>query len=236
MDLSRENWFYPTTLLPLSDFIKNNCLSYTLPLNREVRKYFLLIINGSIKRGSSYIPILKRDKFTDEDTLLMYELVAEKCDTTDKDTFMYLISELTANIVEHSKCSDSLFMAQKYSKKRFTEIAFFDNGITIPGSLKFSNNKEKSDQELVVDAVHGLSSKPDSKRGYGLKSSVDIIVNLLGGEVFIASGKGVFYKHNNDAEQSYTLKETQRLDGTLISFRIPLPAPKKIDIYTEGIL
>ena len=239
IDLSSEKWFYPTTLLPLGNFIHNNpSISYIPPLDNNVKKYLLLMITGQVSEGASYIPILQRKVITKEDSSMIYDLVSEKCNTNDKNTFMYFISELAANVAEHSLCDNSLFMAQQYIKKRFTEIAFFDNGITIAGSLRRNDKGEdKSDQELIVEAIHGLSSKSEGSRGRGLGSSINIIINLLKGEVFIASGKGAFYlSKDEEREYSYILNEEQELNGTLISFRIPFPVPKKSDIYKPGIL
>ena len=218
----------------------NNSIPYILPIDKNVKRYLSLIIDGRLEEGKSYIPILQREEFTEGDTSKIYNLVSDKCNTNDKDTFMYFISELTTNIVEHSLCSNSLFMAQQYPKKRFTELAFFDNGITIPGSLRETGKwKDISDQQLIVNAVYGLSSKPESDRGRGLGSSINVITKLLKGEIFIASGEGTFYTNKEVGDNkysSYTLNKEHRLNGTLISIRLPFPAPKKSNIYKPGIL
>jgi hypothetical protein len=125
-------------------------------------------------------------------------------------------------------------MAQRYSKKGFVEVAFFDDGITIPGSLRKAGFNYSKDLDAIKDAVNGKSSKENYERGYGLNTNVRMCtdVNGLGGRVLVVSGRGAFEYCSEESEQRlYNLRESPySLNGTLISVRIPYPA-KEVNIY-----
>lgn len=243
IDLTNRRWFYPTELLPLGDLLYSlDKKFYKLPVNPHVKNYFILMTDQSSSKGLSYIPIHRVHRFTEEDDNDIYDLIVKKCKTDQKNPFKLLIAELTTNVNEHSQCSNSSFMAQRYNKNGFVEMVFFDNGITIPGSLRNSGKDDgKSDANLIVKAINGLSSKSD-ERGFGLQESIRIITVGCGGEVFIVSGSGAFYTNKEKITPPYReivgkafkLDSYQELNGTLISFVLPLPIPDKINL--DGIL
>ena len=128
---------------------------------------------------------------------------------------------------DHAEFNNALVMAQRYDKKKFLEITFFDDGITIPGSFSKKGLKF-SDSEALVQALNGLSAK-SQERGYGLSSNLKILTRGLQGEMFIASGRGAIHITKN-TPKLYKLQEEHRLEGTLISVRIPFPTPQ-VNIY-----
>ncbi len=141
--------------------------------------------------------------------------------------FKYLVSELVDNIYEHSEFENALVMAQRYEKKGIVEICFFDDGVTIAGSFK-KQGMIFEDQQAIVEAVNGLSTK-SKERGYGLSSNMTIFTQGMDGEILIVSGLGAIYAGKN-RQKLYKLQEIHQLMGTLISIRIPFPAPK-VNIY-----
>ena len=118
-------------------------------------------------------------------------------------------------------------MAQRYEKKRFVEICFFDDGMTINGSF-LRKGMKFSDSDAIIKALNGLSSK-SKERGYGLSSSLNLFVNGLKGELFIVSGNGAIY-YTKKTQKIYRFPDKYRLNGTLISVRIPYPA-KDVNFY-----
>ena len=147
IDLTNKNWFYPTELLPLGNLLyEHDKTVYKLPADPKVKNYFIIMTDKSYSKGSSYIPLRRVHQFTEKDNNDIYDLVAKECKIDQKNPFKLLISELTDNVNEHSKCKNAFFMAQRYNKNSFVEMAFFDNGITIPGSLRDSGkDNRKSD-------------------------------------------------------------------------------------------
>ena len=235
LDLRETNWLYPTTLLPLGIFIKahKETIDYRPPHNPNVANYISLV-TGNLDiddiQNKSFIPIvslpIKKDE-SDKILQYIYKLHNDGKDYGGENAFKYLIGELVDNMYEHSQFNNALVLAQRYDKKGFVEICFFDDGITIAGS--FLNKEIKfEDSKAIVEALNGLSSK-NKDRGYGLSSNLNIFIKGLCGDMLIVSGAGAVFV-SKTMQKIYKLKEINSLKGTLISIRIPYPA-KEIDIY-----
>ena len=246
VDLSKAEWLYSTTMLPLVDLIKSNGseLRHKPPENRDVRNYFELITGDPpYKKTNSFIPLIRANRLNDSYMQQIYDLIATKelnDDIKIKTEISYVISELVANIDEHSKCNDSIFMAQNYQKLKFMEAGFFDNGITIPGSFRDAEllKERTSDSNCIRQATEGISTKKDGGRGHGLYSTTRII-REMNGDILIVSGNGAMYINGTNKyvkrDILYDLDNDTGLKGTLISFRVYLPI-KAFDIYTGGYL
>lgn len=220
LDLSTLSWVFPTFLLPLGIFIKEHSeIDVIPPMDNDVLKYVNIMMKGkidSIKR--SYIPIVE---ILPNRTLIEKKLdsliINLKIHKRSQNAFSYFIGELIDNIYEHSKFSSAYIMAQKYKHRNFTEIGIIDNGISIPGSYE-SNGYNFNDIEALEQALKGLSTK-DYERGYGLRTSLDILIKGFEAECLIISkGAGLILNKNNSSyiklEQNYIFK------GTLISTRL----------------
>jgi len=237
LDLQLSSWFYPTALLPLGAFIRENRkkIKYVPPANQNVANYISLVI-GDLKVESeckTYIPIISLPpKSSENESGKLLECVF-KFHNNGKEyggenAFKYLISELVDNIYQHSEFRNAFVMAQKYEKKRFMEICFFDDGITISGSFA-KKGMIFEDSEAILQAINGLSTK-GSERGFGLGSNLKVFTQGLPGEMLIVSGKGAAFFKANEPTKLYILQDKYKLKGTLISVRIPYPV-KEVDIY-----
>lgn len=238
IDLSREAWFYPTTLLPLCNFIRENknTMNYVPPSDPNVSRYLSLMADESSFKsaGDQYCPIARLPPTeADAGPILqkLYKLQNNGKNCGGENAFKYIVGELVDNIYEHSKFTAAYIMAQNYSTKHFVEICFFDNGISIPGCFRKHGLKFK-DHEAIAEAVNGLSTK-DIERGRGLGDTINILVKGLNGQILIATGKGALYleeKNKTMHALSYMLTDDLALEGTLIGIRIPSPA-KEVNIY-----
>ena len=234
IDLSWCNWLFPTTLLPLGVFIKKNkSMKYLPPHNQNVANYVDLV-TGKITledaENKSYLPCVYLPKNRKEATDILeciFRLHNNGKEYGGETVFKYLVGELVDNIYEHSEFENALVMAQRYDQKGFVEICFFDDGITIPGSFK-KQGMIFEDQQAIMEAVNGLSTK-SKERGFGLSSNMTIFTKGMDGKVFIVSGRGAVYV-GKSRQKVYKLQDQHRLEGTLISIRIPVPAPK-VNIY-----
>lgn len=231
LDLSWCKWIYPTTLLPLGIFIKENKkkFEYKAPFDHNVSNYIALA-TGELKiehsEDKSYLPVVALPKDQKQSIKILeciFKLHHNGKEYGGENAFKYLISELVDNIYQHSNFTNALIMAQKYEKKNFVEISFFDDGISIPGSFEKQGMKFE-DQEAIAEAVNGLSTK-SQERGHGLNSNVKIFTQGLNGEILIVSRNGALYV-SKKLQKLYKLQEVNKLKGTLISIRIPSPAPK----------
>ena len=237
LDLRWLDWLYPTTLLPLGVFTKKHsgAIEYRPPLNQNVANY-MAVMTGSLKiedfEDKSYVPFvfLPQQKEQSEKILeLIYKLHRQGKEYGGENAFKYLVGELVNNIYEHSEFTTALVMAQRYKTKKFVEICFFDDGITIPGSFQKKGMGFKEDSEAIMKAINGLSTK-GPERGYGLSTNFKIFTVGLAGEILLASGGGAVYAKQN-FQKIYKLQEQYRLEkGTLIAVRIPFPATG-VNIY-----
>lgn len=243
IDLGDVGWVYPTTLLPLTGFLvasKNRRFRYTPPSDTNVANYIRLMISGPSTnrlRTKTYVPnyFLPADHADAGGVLSrIMRLQNEGKGIGGRTAFAYMIGELTANIYEHSRFKNAMVMAQRYEKKHFVEVSFYDDGITIPGSLRKAGFTYSADLDAIKDAVNGRSSKEEYERGYGLGSNVRMCTDIdgLGGKFLVVSGQGAFEYSQRKSEQClYNLGESSySLYGTLISVRIPYPS-REVSIY-----
>ncbi len=227
LDLQELGFIFPTTLLPLSDLIINNPDKYIPPSNYSVSNYISTIISGS--GSNTYVPINQLP--TDENDRNKALQAIFRLQGTDPNLFggvsffNLLISELIDNIFEHSECTTAKIAAQKYQQKGYADFCIFDNGITIPAKLKKHGYEFDNQGISIAKAVNGLSTK-DKDRGFGLQTSVKLSVDGLKGEVSIISGQGAVHFQPNNSNM-YNLGDRWKLNGTLISLRLPLVSEKK---------
>lgn len=236
VDLIDAPFLCPTTILPLANLIQQTPQSkYIPPKNTLVKRYFELIINEESSKddSDSFIPVHSSKRLNDADITHIYKLISKE--SKDEQALKYIISELVANINEHSNCTMSSFMAQNYKKRGFLEAAFFDNGKTIPGSFKGSGFYDKSleDSDYVGMALEGKSTKEEKGRGWGLPTTIKIL-KAMNSDIFIVSGKGAIYLTGTNkylkGDTVYKLSDVLELSGTLIAFQIHLPL-KHVSIY-----
>lgn len=240
LNLRDCKWIYPTTLLPLSIFIKENKdqFEYQAPLDHNLSNY-INVATGELSAEFSeikpHIPLVVLPKDQKQSSAILeyiFQFNHNGDEYGGENAFKYLIEELVDNIYEHSQFTHALVMAQKYEKKNFVEISFFDDGISIPGSFENQGMKFE-DQQAIVKAVNGLSTKSE-ERGYGLNSNLKIFTQGLGGEILIVSRSGALHV-SKKLQRLYNLRDINKLNGTLISIRIPYPTTK-FDIFQEGYL
>ena len=121
----------------------------------------------------------------------------------------------------------------------YLTICIADNGIGIHGAYMRSGKSPlirsigNDHAESLRYATKGFSSKnlPDNEsRGYGISTNLDMVVNGLGGDFFLLSGKA-FYWSDEDGEQYVNLPDEMNWDGTIILVRIPLKQKCGFDVY-----
>lgn len=234
IDLSPYTWFYPSSLLPLCNMIKNNRSSMTVISPIEKVANYISVIMGTSYIASTFIPITylpieKKEVSAVTTQLRQWHNKGE--DYGGMNAFDFLIGELIDNIYQHSKFTNASIMAQRYVSHKFSEISIFDDGISIPTCFENHNIYSTHDANAIQRAVNGLSTK-EEKRGYGLNNSINFYVNVLGGSLLIVSRNGAFYTENDyhNDRKLYNLSGEYNLDGTLLTFRIPYPV-KEANIY-----
>lgn len=231
MDLSIINWFYPTSLLPLGIFIKNNPdLSIVPPVDLSVLYYYNIITKGEWLHSPnrSYIPIVQIPHNENQREKIFEPLYSESETIGGLNAFNYFIGELVDNICQHSIFSDAYIMAQKYETKRFTEVSIIDDGISIPGAFE-NAGFEFDDTKALFEAINGHSTKSDVERGFGLRTSLKLLTKGLHGECLIVSRRGGLIV-TDEKKTLYNMDKNHEFSGTLICVRVPY-IYKDVNIY-----
>ena len=200
----------PTMSLPLEDWISQNSNQSTSPNPRTV-DIPLDSLEGNTKTFKKIMQKNNSKYYGGENTLA------------------YIIGELMDNVYEHSQFSRAYVLGLVNPLIKYSEIAIFDNGITIGGSFH-NYGMLFYGAEAIVQAINGESSKDSYERGRGLGSIFRIIIQGLKGQLFIVSGYGaIFIEPSRSIRYDITTKN--RLDGTLISLRVPYPSTE-LDIFS----
>lgn len=130
----------------------------------------------------------------------------------------YLISELTDNIVDHSKSSKGWLSFQYYRRERFLDLAIADTGIGLLNSYKeYKGEKDFSSINTHIEALDNVikgNSTKSEERGYGVHTSREMIIDGLGGTFVMISGDAIIVNYN-----LFDFKCI--FEGTLIFLRIP---------------
>ena len=138
--------------------------------------------------------------------------------------FKYMVDETLDNITEHSDSDRGYIFAQAYPTKGFLDVCIADRGINLLGSyMKLPDNEIASDMEAIKAANRGLSSKnlPDAEnRGFGIKTSKQMLVQGLGGQYLMISGSSLYIKSRN-LDSFYAMPHGLRWNGTIVALRIP---------------
>jgi hypothetical protein len=237
-DLNVEGELYPTTLLLMLE-----SLHYKYPKKGDVSKIgnLGLYLSGlsTDQRGKETTEnIVKATRFDGTYVEKIYEICSSKgLDGKNVQAIKYVTSELIANIFEHSKCNSSAFMAEAYKRSGFVEVAFFDNGITIPGSFADAGIR-RTDQECIKESVTGTSTKPEGGRGHGLPSTISIL-KAINCDILIVSRNAALYINGTNKylkeDIIYELDDLSKLEGTLVSFQAYFPT-KTVNIFEGGYL
>ena len=230
LDLSTINWFFPTLLLPLGVFIKQNKgIALIPPGDKKVSNYFNIITrNKTPGKGWSYLPIIEIPKTGSGAELDRLNSYASDCGGTT--ALQYFIGELVDNIYQHSRFSTAYITAQKYQKLGFVEFCIVDNGISIPQSYEDNEIEIESDKVALDYALKGISTKKDKERGCGLRTSIKLLTQGMNGTCLIVSRRAGLGANNLEGTDTFNLDEEDIYYGTLISISVPLQR-ETVEIY-----
>jgi len=140
--------------------------------------------------------------------------------------FFYFISELSINIPEHAKATRAFLKVFK-TEDEFLEILIKDDGVGIKNSLLQSKIFVEDDRVAFEEVFRGISAKNERVRGFGLRTSKNIVSYAFGGNFLLFSGQEIFL--NQRGKENF-FPVSGKLNGTAVDCLIPI-SRKKIDIY-----
>ncbi len=234
IDLIQVKFVTPLSILPLAVYANNNELTINcLEEDEDVCRYLETIGFqegvADFSKAKKYLPITKMvAKEADSEMLSEYENRIIKEMNVEKTALKYFTSEIINNVNEHAHIDNYWLLAQYYKKPKVKtcEIVIADCGIGYKKSYKGTEYEAKTDDEAIINAFKGKSSKKDWKgRGNGIQSISKLCVNGFGGKMIIMSGKALVY---HKADETKILKLKSGWDGSLVALNF---TPKDIEIY-----
>ncbi len=249
IDLSQLKWVFPLDILPIASLLfkfknKNYKFNVQKPLDSEVAsylrtiKFFEGVHSYSSLKNKSYIPIVSllnsSNTVRDREKVLscLIDLLLGKINSKRSlaNVLGYALSEIFDNIWEHSATRYGWFLAQYYKNKKYADICFLDNGVSIKGAYNKQKIRVTKDSEAIQLALKGRSTKKEG-RGFGLRTTRKLVTKSpLEGKFLIISGQAGYFSDKKN-ETFFTLNCTW--GGTIVLLRIN-KTRKKID-YTKYV-
>lgn len=243
-DLGGLKWACPLLVLPLSAYI-NRTGSQVKKDNCGINYYFDAInfpagldsvseFRQLIQKNKTYIPInvLKRQAGNDRERLesLFSSMVLKSLGDVPAGTsnaIYHPIGELVTNIFEHSKQDSGYIFGQIYPKKNYLDICVVDTGRGLKRAYREEKNLDLSEQDSIKEVMIGNSVKPGKERGYGVRTSRNIVCDCLNGNFALLSGS-VALVSKKDSNKIANLSNFY-WQGVIVAYRMPKPT-KPIDI------
>lgn len=193
--------------------------------------YHFIILSAKSK---SFIPISFLSKSTDiRDRALLESCFEELIYKTvgeisgSKNALFYPLTELIANIFQHSKRDEGWLFGQIYPKKKFLDLCIIDRGRGLKKAYKEELNIDITDAKAIEEAMRGVSIKPDHERGYGIRTSKKLVCEGMEGSFMLLSGRAALLAESKD--QNLVNMDNFNWKGVIITYRIPFPSGE-IDI------
>jgi anti-sigma regulatory factor (Ser/Thr protein kinase) len=237
-DLSYLNWVFPILILPISAYINETQSEVKIDIC-AIKSYLEKIsfpkgVNSissfqrQIQKYKTYIPIsvLSKKEMVDRERLesLFSEKIYETLGNVSgaQNAVCYPIAELITNIFEHSKKESGFIFGQFYPNKNYLDICIVDCGRGFAKTYKEEKELKLSDAEAITEAMKGNSVKKDKERGYGIRTSKEVICKALKGGGFILISGSSALVSTGQGEKLVALSGFY-WQGTIIAYRIPKP-------------
>ena len=132
------------------------------------------------------------------------------------------MSELITNVFEHSKKDSGYIFAQFYPQKDYLDICIVDCGRGFATAYKEEKGLNLTDEQAITEAMMGNSVKEDKERGYGLRTSKNVVCKALKGGGFILISGSCALVATNRSEKLVFLRDFH-WQGAIVAYRIPKP-------------
>ena len=242
-DFSLLTWVNPLLILPIGAHIQETSSTFTS--SSAISTYLPAIhfpqgVNtvSAMQQSKSYIPIgvLQRHSEVERERLestflhLLTNVIKEV--PGSRNAIYYPISELTTNIFDHSKANTGWILAQWYPNKKFLDLCIVDRGRGLAATYQEELGLTLTDDDAIRKALQGVSTKKEKERGYGVRTSKNVVCKALGGSFTLISGSAALLVEQQE-EKMVRLPQFN-WKGVIIGYRIPQPnGPVDITPYLE---
>ena len=247
-NFSKLKWACPSLILPLSAYIKETDSSYNLA-GSPIKSYFNAInfprginsisrFEAEERKNRTYTPIsiLKKEEKEKRERLetLFQEMIYKILDASEsaKNAIYYPISELVTNIFEHSKKNHGFIFGQLYPQKEYVDICVADSGRGLGKAYLEEKRLKLSDEDAIREVMVEHSTKPNTGRGYGVRTSKRVICEGLNGSFMLISGTAALI--SSGAQEILTRLPDFYWPGVIVAYRIRKPKqPVDISRFIE---
>lgn len=245
-DLSNLTSAGPLLLTPLAAYITKATSQYTVDEKTDIKNYLKIIHfpEGArsqedlkaVRDASLPITILQQDNQTQRDALEknFLQMISRTLDAVPgaKNALYYPALELINNVFDHSQAAEAWIFAEQYENDGYVDICIADTGRGFSKTYKEEKGLMLSDEQALAEALKGNSTKPALERGYGLRTSKNVVCKALGGGFIIISGKAILIA-TKERDTVYQIPGFS-WQGVVIAYRIPHPKePVDITPYLE---
>ena len=149
-------------------------------------------------------------------------IISSNFSLNHKTGLIYIISELTDNIVDHAKAGFGFITYSRFTEYNFLDICIADGGIGVIGAYqqyKISDKYSFVDNSVIAldSLIKGFSTKAEyhDERGFGVHTSRRMLIEGMGGTFILLTGNALMYNYDiSDFKAFYP--------GTIILIRIPI--------------
>ncbi len=160
-----------------------------------------------------YKKIISSKNLDDEFAIISEQIQKLKTPEGFLQFVLYSISELFANIKEHSK-AERVSIEIKVDNRDVFLVKVSDDGVGLRKSYLSKGIFPKDDSSAIEFALSGLSTKDPKERGYGLYTIREFI-ETLGGTMELRSGESLAIIEKNKIQFRKTLGKTKGVDVLL---------------------
>ena len=242
-DFSIITWVHPLLVLPIgthiqatgSQFTPSSAISTYLSAVQFPRGVTTI---DALRQSKTYIPIgvlerqadVGRERLESAFLQLLMNVIGDV--PGSRNAIYYPISELTTNIFDHSKSDTGWLLAQWYPNKKFLDLCIVDRGRGLAATYQEELGLTLTDEDAIRKSLQGVSTKKEKERGYGVRTSKNVVCKALGGSFTLISGSAAYLVEQHD-EKLVRLPQFN-WPGVTISYRIPQPSgPIDITPYLE---
>lgn len=240
-NFSQLTWLYPMLVLPIAayetttgsthqqfpDAVTNyvNVIQYPTGVDSvdELQHHRSYIPVGVLKRSGG----VGREKLESAFSQLIIDTIQAVPHSSS--AIHYPISELVTNIFDHSQSDRGWIFAQWYPTKGFLDLCIVDRGRGLAATYKEELGMSLRDEDALRRALRGVSTKKMKERGFGLRTSKDVVCKALGGSFVFLSGSAAIVSEGQ-TDRIARLPDFS-WQGVIVAYRVPKPTGP-VDIYS----
>jgi hypothetical protein len=240
IDLGEVSFVTPFLITPVTAFIKSSKKRYKIrkPSKATASSYLDTICFSQCIEGTqlgngytTYLPLFQFQKdradYDGRVSDILNNMISVYKLKENKNIIVFFLTELLANIREHSNSNYNFIYCQKYNNT--IAISIVDRGITIPGSYEASGIPFTGDHNALKKAAEGISTKGNDERGTGIPYTIRCVCKGLKGSFLFFSRAGGFYEDGKCNPKLIDLKHLS-YKGTIMNILFDIPK-KEIDMF-----